>query len=220
MLANDLNERIQLTALETIGVLGSTSSAPEVRSALRHARNPKVRRTALQTLALLGQPEDRSTFLSDAESRDVQIRSSALEGLGRIREPADMPVLQKAFDEGEIDWRIHLAAAFGMVNEGKVDTGEFDPLPFLLESLGIRGRTDTAAAYLTELGHRENVRAALIKMIPTLDKSQKIALCPVFGKVGTPDLVETLHTLAKDIDPDVAVAASQALKTQQSRSQL
>ncbi|HEX4168610.1 MAG TPA: HEAT repeat domain-containing protein [Bryobacteraceae bacterium] len=219
VLANDLNERIQLTALETIGVLGSRESAPEVRSALSHARNLKVRRSALQTLAMLGQPEDRSTFLNDAESRDVQIRSSALEGLGRIREPADMPVLQKAFDEGEIDWRIHLAAAFGMVNEGKIDTGEFDPLPFLLECLGTRGRADTAAAYLTELGNRENVRAALIKMVPTLDKSQKIALCPVFGKIGTPDVVETLHTLAKDIDPDVAVAASQALKTQQSRSQ-
>ncbi len=219
VLANDLDERVQLTALETIGVLGSTSSAPEVRSALRSARNVKVRRSALETLAMLGQPDDRQTFLKYAGDRDVQLRSSALEGLGRVREPADFPVLEQAFNQGEIDWRIHLAAAFGMVNEGKFDTGEFDPLPFLFECLGTRGRADTAAAYLTELGHRDDARGAIIKMVPTLDKSQKIALCPILAKIGTPDALESLRGLTKDADADVVTAASQALQTSQSRSQ-
>ncbi len=219
VLANDLDERIQLTALETIGVLGSTSSAPDVRSALRRPRNLKVRRAALETLAMLGQPEDREVFLKYDADRDVQLRSSALEGLGRIREPADFPVLEQAFNQGEIDWRIHLAAAFGMVNEGKLDTGEFDPLPFLFECLGTRARSDTAAAYLTELAHRDDARAAIIKMVPTLDKSQKIALCPILAKTGTPDAIECLRGLTKDADADVVTAASQALQTSQSRSQ-
>ena len=218
-LANDLNERIQLTALETIGGLGSTSSASDVRNALHRARNLKVRRAALEALAMLGQPEDRSEFLKYTGNRDVQLRSSALEGLGRIRDPADFPVLEQSFNEGEIDWRIHLAAAFGMVNEGKVDTGEFDPLPFLFESLNTGARAPTAEAYLTELATRENVRAALIKAVPTLNKGQKIALCPVLGRNGAPDALACLQNLTSDIDPDVAQAASQALKTAKSRSQ-
>ena len=211
-LARDLDERIQLTALETIGALRSVSSAPDVRSAVQGARNLKVRRAALQTLAMLGQPEDRPIFQKYAAERDTELRSSALEGLGRIREPEDTPTLQKAFDEAEIDWRIHLAAAFGLVSEGQVDSGEFSPLPYLLENLRTRGHADTASAYLTELSRRENVRSALEKMLPQLDKTQKMALCGALGSTQDPAVLPMLTKLSQDADADVAVAASKAIK--------
>jgi HEAT repeat protein len=216
-LAHDLDERIQATALETIGLLRSTSSAPDVRAALEHARSLRIRRAALDALAQLGQPEDRTTFQRYAEDKDIALRTSALEGLGRIREPEDFATLQKAFDEGDIDWRIHLAAAFAMVNEGKVDTGEFDPLPYLVENLRNRSRADVASAYLTELAARDNVRQALIQMIPQMDKSQKAAICPVLSAAGTPDAIEALNGLAKDRDADVAAAAAKAEQTAKAR---
>ena len=81
-LAHDMDERIQTTALETIGILRSTSSAPDVRSAFRSARNAKVRRAALEALAMLGMAEDRSTFSKYSNDQDAELRSSALEGLG------------------------------------------------------------------------------------------------------------------------------------------
>ncbi len=216
-LTHDLDDRIQITALETVGVLKSLPSAPDVRLALQSARNVKVRRAALQALAMLGIPGDRPLFLQYAADRDVELRASALEGLGRIREPEDFPLLQNSFDEGEIDWRIHLAAAFAMVDEGKVDTSEFSPLLYLLESLRTKARSQTASAYLTELSAREDVRNALVKAIPELDKDQKIALCRVFGEAGVPELVPVLTNLSKDIDPDVAFAASKSLRIAQSR---
>ncbi len=216
-LTHDLEARIQIVALETIGVLGSNSSAPDVRSALQSARSIKVRRAALEALAMLGLADDRPTFLQYARDRDVELRSSALEGLGRIREPEDFPLLQAAFDEGEADWRIHLAAAFAMVKQGKVDTSDFSPLAYLMECLGTKARSSTASAYLTELAAKENVRGALEKMIPEMDKTQKVALCSVLGAAQTPDVVPTLNVLAKDIDPDVAFAASKALRIAQTR---
>lgn len=216
-LAHDLDERIQATALETIGLLRNTSSAPDVRAALERARTVRIRRAALDALAQLGQPQDREVFERYIEDKDVPLRTSALEGLGRIREPEDFPALQKAFDEGDADWRIHLAAAFAMVNEGKVDTGEFDPLPYLVENLGNRSRTDVASAYLSELVVRENVRPPLIKMIPKMDKSQKVAICPVLSAAGTPDAAEALNALAKDMDADVAAAAVKAEQTAKAR---
>ena len=216
-LAHDLDERIQTTALETIGVLRSSSAAPDVRSALKTARSKNVRRAALRSLAMLGLPEDRPVFLQYTGDRDAELRSSALEGLGRIREPADFPALETSFDEGEADWRIHSAAAFGLVNEGKVNTSEFSPLAYLVENLGAKGRSDTVAAYLKELARRREIRDSLSRMLPEMDKSQKVAFCSVLAGAGSPDALATLNTLARDIDPDVAFAASKALRTTQTR---
>ncbi|MBV8866344.1 MAG: HEAT repeat domain-containing protein [Acidobacteriaceae bacterium] len=216
-LTHDLEDRIQTTALETIGVLRSTSSAPDVRSALQSARNIKVRRAALEALAMLGMAEDRTIFLQYAQDRDVELRASALEGLGRIREPEDFPLLQNSFNEADADWRIHLAAAFAMVNEGKVDTSTFSPLAYLMQCLGTKPRSATASAYLTELAAHADVRSALAGMIPELDKWQKVALCSVLSAAQTPEVVPTLNVLAKDVDPDVVFAASKALRIAQTR---
>jgi HEAT repeat protein len=214
-LAHDLDDRIQSTALETIGVLRCTACASDVRLTLSSARNIKMRRAALQALAMLGQAQDRPIFQQYAADRDTELRAAGLEGLGRIREPEDFPVLEHSFDEGEIDWRIHLAAAFGMVNEGKVDTSEFSPLSYLVESLQTKARASQASAYLTELAAHKNVSAALATMVPGMDKSQKISLCAIFGDAATPDNVRSLNMLSKDADPDVAFAALKALRTAQ-----
>jgi len=216
-LAHDLDDRIQSTALETIGVLRSVPSAPNVRLAFQSARNLKIRRAALQALAVLGQPDDRPVFLKYADDRDVDLRASALEGLGRVREPQDFPTLENAFDEGEIHWRIHLAAAFAMVNEGKVDDSEFSPLPYLVESLRTKARADTATVYLTELAVHLEVVKALIKMMPELDRDQKVAFCTILANAPDPDAASALSVLAKDVDPNVALAASKALRIQQTR---
>ena len=85
---------------------------------------------------MLGLPADHSVFEEYVDSKDAAIRTAALEGLGRLRDPQDFPVLQKAFDN-EKDMNARLAAAFGLVYEGKVDTSEFSPLRYLVNGLGI-----------------------------------------------------------------------------------
>lgn len=216
-LARDLDDRVQTTALETIGVLHSVQSAPDVRYAVQRARNLKIRRAALEALAMLGQPEDRDLFKQYASDKDALLRSSALEGLGRIREPEDTPLLEAAFNQGEIDWRIHAAAAFGLVNEGNVDTGEFSPLSFLVENLDMKARQDVAQAYLTELCRRAAVRQAVLPMIKNASAQQKIAFCNILSESQSDDVVPVLSTLTRDINPDVSLAASRSLKIVQAR---
>ncbi|MBV9033951.1 MAG: HEAT repeat domain-containing protein, partial [Acidobacteriaceae bacterium] len=215
--ATDLDERIQITALETIGVLHSVESAPNVRSALNSARSLKVRRAALEALASLGIASDRPIFQQYAEDKDSDLRASALEGLGRIREPEDYPLIERAYNEGDADWKIHLAAAFALVGQGKVDTSEFNPLPYLVENLAMKSRSSIASAYLAELVRRDDVRKALATLIPQASRDQKLALCSVLGESGSEDVVPVLNTLLRDIDPDVSMAASKALKTLQAR---
>ena len=216
-LAHDLDQRIQVIALETIGVLRSQQSAPDVRSALAHARNARIRRAALECLAMLAIPDDRAVFQKYAENDDPELRAAALEGLGRLREPEDYPALEAAFNEKEADWRVHLAAAFALADEGKVDTSDFSPLPYLVENLNLKARAYVANAYLVELARREDVRSALTKMIPGATKDQKIALCSIFGSSQAPDAIPVLSGLSKDMDPDVAFAASRALRIVQAR---
>lgn len=213
----DLDERIQITALQTVGLLHSPSSAPDVRDALKTAKNQKVKRAALSALASLGLPDDRPIFVQYSSDSDADLKVAALEGLGRVREPSDFPALQTAYNEPNADWEIHLAAAFALVNEGKLDTAEFSPLPYLIESLGNKSKSETASAYLTELARRDDVEAALLSEIKHTSRDQKLALCQVLGQSQTDKAVPALTDLTRDINPDVALAASQALKMIQAR---
>jgi HEAT repeat protein len=127
-LTHDLDDRIQAAALETVGVLHDVDGAADVRSALSRARSDRVRRAALEALAMLALAADRVLFQQYASDRDPDLRAAALEGLGRLREPEDHPVLDQAYNEKDADWKVHLEAALAHPDERKVDTGDFTPL--------------------------------------------------------------------------------------------
>lgn len=161
---------------------------------------------------MLANPGDRQFFQQYVKDTDTDLRAAALEGLGRLREPEDFAALQEAYNEQDADWKIHLAAAFGMVNEGKVDTHEFDPLSYLWESLNTKVRAPIAKAYLDELARNNNVRQALFTLAPESTKDQKMALCSILANSHSPDVIPTLNQLSKDIDSDVSLAAARALR--------
>ncbi|MBV9406846.1 MAG: HEAT repeat domain-containing protein, partial [Acidobacteriaceae bacterium] len=81
--AHDLDDRIQATALEAIGMLHCLTCAPDVRSDLTDARNMRIRRAALEAMAMLAIPGDRQVFQKYVGDQDADLRASALEGLGR-----------------------------------------------------------------------------------------------------------------------------------------
>jgi HEAT repeat protein len=216
-LTHDLDDRIQAAALETVGVLHDVDGAADVRSALSRARSDRVRRAALEALAMLGVPADRPVFQQYAADQDADLRAAALEGLGRLREPEDHPLLDQAYNEKNADWKVHLAAAFALVDEGKLDTGEFSPLAYLVEELEVSGRSRTAQAYLSELAKRAEVRRALIPLVGQASKDQKLGLCAVFSASHSEDVIPVLNTLSKDIDPEVSMAAARSLRIIQAR---
>jgi HEAT repeat protein len=216
-LVRDLDERTQVTALETVGVLRSTQAAPDVRYAVENARNVKIKRAALSALAMLALPDDRTIFRQYAINSDAGLRAAALEGLGRLREPEDTPTLQTSYDEANADWRIHLAAAFALVTEGNVSTDEFSPLRYLVENLNSRQRADAANAYLKELIHREEVRKNIVKTLDEATKAQKLALCWIFGESHSDDIMPALQQLASDSDGEVETAAKRAEHVVKSR---
>jgi HEAT repeat protein len=214
-LANDLDPRVQLTALQTIGMLHSTQSAPEVRVALASAPNDKIRRTALETLTSLGQPADQAIFKQYLNSADPKQRATALEGLGRLREPQDYPTFERIYNEKNAGPAVHLAAAFALVNEGNLAISTFSPLQYILNNLNNQDLNGTAQGYMTELCKREDVRRVVLPLLTGATKDQKVRLCRALGASGSDDVIPALTKLSHDIDPEVSYAASKALQTAQ-----
>ncbi len=216
-LANDLDQRIQTTALQTIAMLHSTQSAPEVRTALASGPNDKIRRVALETLATLGQSSDEAIFKRYLSSADPRQRTSALEGLGRLRDPQDYPAFERAYNEKNAGPAVHLAAAFALVNNGNVSLSEFSPLQYLLNNLNSQDLGGTAQNYMAEVCKHADVRKAVLPLLNGATKYQKIRLCAALGPSGSEDVIPALTRLSHDIDPDVSLAASKALQTAQTR---
>jgi HEAT repeat protein len=217
-LARDLDDRVQSTALETLGVLHSLTSADDIRSAFKSARNARIQRAALEALAMLGLAGDRPLFQQYLESTDVELRAAALEGLGRIREPDDFPKLKAAFEEPNADWRIHSAAAFAMVMEGNNSADDLGPLQFLVEGFSLKQRANLSDAYLREVVQNSETRAALAKILPDALKERKIGILNALSMVGAPDAIQIIQGYTADHDHDVAFAAMQALRIAQTRS--
>lgn len=215
VLANDFDTLVQTTALETLGVLHYTDSAATIRQIVTRPRNDKVRRAALQALAMFGLAEDRSVFQSYKDDKDEDLRTSALEGLGRVRDPDDIAAMQAAYDN-ERDLKPRLAAAFGIVNEGKTEISTYSPLQYLINGLDSSKGNSIAQAYLLELCRRPGVRKALLPILASATKPEKLGLISALAPSADAATTAALQDLTKDSDSDVSIAAarSQSLKRQ------
>jgi HEAT repeats len=215
-LLRDLDDRIQIAALETTGILRNREASPDVRDAMGHARNIKVRRAALTTLAMLGDPADRTAFVRDLNDKDDAIRAAAAEGLGRLNDPQDRPLVEKAFtDERKMSPR--LSDAFADVALGNRDASEFSPLRYLINTLNVRAYKGVAVAFLTELSRELSVRQAIYPLLPRATKDEKIQLSVVLARGGEGDSLPYLEALSTDPDPEVAQEGIRSLRTLRAR---
>jgi HEAT repeat protein len=217
-LLRDLEEKIQVAALSTTGILLNRDAAPDVRDALQHAKNAKVKRAALTALAMLGTPADHAIFLGYLSDKDDNLRSAASEGLGRIKNPSDRQTLETYF-KNEHKMGPRLAVAFALVSLGNLDTGEFSPLRYLMNTLNVRSYQGVALAYVTELARDLKVRLAIYPMLPRATKDEKVQLCTVFARSGEKDTLPYLETLSVDSDKEVAPEAIRCLRTLRARLQ-
>jgi HEAT repeat protein len=215
-LLRDLDDKIQIAAIETTGILRNKDAARDVRDAMDHARNIKVRRAAVSTLAMLSDPADHAVFVRDLNDKDEALRAAAAEGMARLKNPEDRPLLVKAFNE-EHKMSPRLSDSFGLVSLGNRDTGEFAPLRYLVNTLNVRSYRGVAVAFLTELARDLQVRQAIYPMLPGGTKDEKIQLSIVFGRAGDRDSLPYLETLSTDADSDVAQEGLRSLRTLRAR---
>ena len=215
-LLRDLNPRIQIAAIETVGLLRTREAASGLRDAWEHARDAKVKRAALSSLGMVADPADHALFSKSLSDSDDAIRAAAAEGLGRLKNPDDRPTIQKAFmDERRMNPRLSLA--FADVSLGNVETGEFSPLRYLFNTLNLKSYQKVAAAFLTELTRDSKVRGAIYPLLAGATKDEKIQMGAVLAASGDRDSVPYLQKLQMDPDPDVAKEGIRNLRVLRAR---
>jgi HEAT repeat protein len=212
----DLDDRIQLTTLETTGMLRNREAASDVAYVFDHARNPKIKHTAAETLAELARPEDRAFFVVWLTDRDEFLRAPGAEGLGRLKVAGDRPALEKALP-GEHSMNVRLAVVFALVSFGNLDTAELAPFRYLISTLNLKAYKQVASAYLIELARDAQVRRTIYAVLPAAAKEEKIGLSGILAASGDKDSVPVLETLSKDSDPEVAQEGIRGLRALRAR---
>ncbi|HYK62483.1 MAG TPA: HEAT repeat domain-containing protein [Bryobacteraceae bacterium] len=215
-LLRDLNPKIQITAIETAGLLRTREAAPDIRDPFEHSRDPKIRRTAISSLAMIADPSDHTLFLQNLSNSDDTFRAAAAEGLGRLKNPADAPAVEKAF-MNERKMNARLSMAFAVASLGNKDMGEFGALRYLTNTLNSKSYKGVAVALLTELARDQNVRQAVYPVLAGATKDEKIQLGVVLANSGDQDSVPYLQKLQMDPDPEVAQESIRSLRVLRAR---
>jgi HEAT repeat protein len=213
-LLRDFDPKVQIAAIETTGLLQNKEALPDLVDALNRTRESKVRRAALTAIAMLPQESSRSLYARYLTDKDDNLRAAAAEGYARLRNPADLPMIEKAWmDEGKTPARLGMAFAQAML--GKLDLGEFTPFTYLINTLNSASYREVAQAYLIELARDAGVRTALYGPLDTGTKDEKIGLARVLARSGDKESVPHLQKLSSDTDNDVAHEGERALRTLQ-----
>jgi HEAT repeat protein len=215
-LLKDLDSRVQIAAIETAGLLRNKEAVPALTDVLTHAKDAKVRRAALTSMAMLPSEKSRGVYGQYLNDKDDRLRAAAAEGYGRLKNPADVPVLEKAWqDEGKPQPRLSLA--FALVMQGKTEMSEFSPLQFLINNLNSAAYNGEAFPFLVELARDAKVRSSLYAPMEIGTKAEKIGLAGVLARSGDAGSVAPLQKLTNDPDPAVAQAALTAVRNLQAR---
>jgi len=215
-LTHDLDQKVQIAAIETVGLLQNKSSVPQLQDVLERSKSNKVKRAALTSLAMLPDEQSRSVYVRYLHDKDDGLRAAAAEGLGRLQKPSDLPLLEQAFnEEGKTSPR--LALAFAQVMLGKTGISEFSPFQLLINNLNSAAWKGVVYAYLVELARNPALRPALYQALDKGTKDEKIYLARVLARSGGQDAVPYLEKISHDDDGEVAQEGLRALRSLKAR---
>ena len=210
-LLRDLDEDVQFAVIQTVGQLRTQEARPNLTEIIEDSDQARIRREALVALAKIPGPDQRTLFLTYMRDKDKWMRAAAAEGLGRIGNPLDLGVVDKAFrSESAESTRLSLAFA-------AVHLGNLSQVNYLIDGLNSTVHRLEARPFLTELARKPEVLTRLYPKLSSGTSPQRQHLAHVVSVSGNADSVEHLQRLADDPDDKVAVAGIEALKVLQAR---
>ena len=221
-LLRDLNERIQIKAIETTGMLGNKDALGDLSALIDRNRTIKVKRAALSAMGMLADESSHPLFTRFLGDRDEGMRVGAAEGLGRLKQDADLAALEKAFTE-ERKTSARLSLAFALVLHGKIELGEFTPLRYLISNLNSKAYRGVAQPLLIEASRDVHVlhalHRALTQTVPgaSINREERTGLAQVLAISGDAESAPILQAMSTDGDPEVAGEALRALRTFRAR---
>ena len=215
-LVRDLQDEVQIAAIQAVGVLRTREAAPDLREVLRHPRNQRAKREALEALAMIADPADYQVFIQNMGDKDDALRAAGAEGLARLKNPMDLAFLEKAFD-AERATNARLSIAFALAALGKKEVSELSPLAYLVDHLDSKSYRGVAIAFLTELLRDPSTRQAVYPLLSSATRDEKTGLSIVLAQSGDKDSQSYLESLQNDRDPQVAEEGVRSLRTLRAR---
>ena len=215
-LLHDLDPKVQIAAIEATGLLRNREALPDLVDVLNRTRDNKVKRAALEAAAMMPDQNYRNLYAQYLGDKDDKLRAAAAEAYARLRNPADLPALDKAYQE-ESKTSPRLSLAFAEVMLGKTELSEFSPLQFLINNLNSSAYKGEAQPFLIESARDKRVLEALYRPLQAGTKDEKIGLLGVLAASGDKSSLAEVQKLATDPDPDVAREALRAQRTLQAR---
>jgi HEAT repeat protein len=215
-LLRDLDPKVQVAAIETTGLLRNQEAVPTLTDVLNRTRDAKVKRAALTAIAMLPAESSRSLYQQYLHDKDEKLRAAAAEGYARLRNAADLPMLEQAWQD-ETKTAPRLSLAFAQVMLGKTEVSEFSPLQYLINNLNSAAYRGEAFPFLVELARDAKVRQPLYHPLTTGTKDEKIGLCGVLARSGDQSSIPELQKLSNDPDTEVAKEALKSVRTLQAR---
>jgi len=212
----DLDPKVQTATVEAMGLLLNREAIGDLIDLLNNTRDDRVRRAALTSLAMLPGEQNRAIYQRFLNDKDEKLRAAAAEGFGRLRQPGDVPMLEKAL-KGEGRPLPRLSLSFALVLDGRTEMNQFSPLTFLVNNLNSTMYKGTAFPLLVEVARDAGVRKALYGPLVGGTKEEKTALAGVMARSGDKDSIAPLHQLASDPDPAVSQEAVRAATVLEAR---
>ncbi len=164
-----------------------------------------VRRTAAQTLGMIGMSEAVPTLLALFRDADDGVRHAAAQALGMLGAVEAVPTLLVLFRDADDGVRYAAAQALGML-------GAVEAVPTLLEMCqdADSGVRVTAVLALGMLGAVEAVPTLLV-LCRDADSGVRSTAVLALGRLGTAESLPTLLGMCRDAGSGVRVAAALAL---------
>jgi HEAT repeat protein len=216
-LARDLHERVQIAAIDTMGLLKAKEAVPNLQSVFDSSSSDRVRSAALSSLAMLADPGSRPYFQRAFNDKNEQVRAAAAEGFARLQTPSDRPMIEKEFND-ERKMAPRLAQAFALVSLGHRGTEELAPLTYLVNTLNSKSYRNVAEPYLVELARDTGIRGLLHGYLGNGTREEKSGLLRVLAASGDRTSVAAVEPFMKDPDAEVAQEAIRTVRTLQART--
>ncbi len=210
-LVRDLDEKLQIAAIDTVGLLRVADAAPDLKRVVENG-DKKPRRAALAALGQIADPSSLAYFERYLGDKDEGMRAAAAEGIGRVGVPADKARVQEMF-QNEKKVSLRLSLAFALAGLGDIDEATDGPLRYLSSNLTSRSWKGVASPFLAELARKPEVRAVIHQMLSSLgDKDELMGLAGVLAISGGKDSLAPLEQLSRNSDAEVAKSALRAIR--------
>jgi HEAT repeat protein len=187
---------------DLLNIYGSNAPKQGVIGAVKSAFAPERRKSALQALALIGDPKAEEAFVANVLDGDADIRRAAYEGLAREGDVRYLPLVQRNSLIEKND-EVRLAQTFALYKFGQ--NGMFG---VIANALRDGSRRDQAAQYVLEADSVEH----LIPFIRTPDRTAQRIIIDAMGRIGDETTADALRPIVRGSSPEVALVADRAIR--------